>query len=462
MSAKTASSNFECLECGFLTLKYFGKCPQCGEWNSLVESRPTTESPASSTVLNRPVPLSSVENQHLSRRSTGLAEFDRVLGGGLIHQSLILIGGEPGVGKSTLLIETAANLAKDGTVLYVSGEESASQIKSRLDRLGLDAPGIMLLTLATLDEVKAAVNELQPNLLIIDSIQTISGRDTAWSKGAVSTMRQVTAELIELTKHSPMTTFIVGHITKEGQLAGPKTLEHMVDTVLYFQGDPQSDLRILQAAKNRFGSVNELGIFQMLEDGLKSVQDPSGHFIHQRRSSEAGTTVYAALQGQRPLLMEIQALVTESPMGGNPRRNCVGYDPARLAMLVSIIEKKVHIPYYKHDIFLNITSGLMLKEPAADLAVAAVLISSILGIPLPSDLMLLGELGLTGEIRPMTFLQRRIAESRRHGFSALLIPAFQLSELKSDKDGIRGIEHIRELASLIRSQKKTPRSPSSA
>ncbi len=458
MCAKAASSHFECLECGYQALKYLGKCPQCGEWNSLVESRPHTPETASISI-NRPVDLISVESQTQHRRSTGLAELDRVLGGGLTRQSLILIGGEPGVGKSTLLIETAANLAKEGPVLYVSGEESASQIKGRLDRLKLSAENIQLLTLATIDDVKSAVDEIRPILLIIDSIQTISGRENPWSKGSVSTMRQVTAELIELTKHSDLTTFIVGHITKEGQLAGPKTLEHMVDTVLYFQGDTQSDLRILQAAKNRFGSVNELGVFQMLEDGLKSIQDPSGHFIHQRRKSEAGTTIYPAIQGQRPMLMEIQALVTESPLGGNPRRNCVGYDPARLAMLVSIIEKKIHIPYYKHDIFLNITSGLMLREPAADLAVTAVLISSILGIPLPSDLMLLGELGLTGEIRPLNFLERRISESQRHGFRAIYIPAFQMQEQKSKPQGIHGIEHLRELVQLIKTRKKESQMP---
>ncbi len=454
MSAKAASSRFECLECGFQTLKFFGKCPQCGEWNSLIECRdPAPEA----TVLpssNRPVPLKSIEDQARERISTGMSEFDRVLGGGLIRQSLVLIGGEPGVGKSTLLIETAAHLARNGRVLYVSGEESPGQIRSRLDRLGLDAGDIQLLTMATVDDVKSAVAEIKPHLLIIDSIQTIGGRENTWSKGSVGTMRQITAELIELTKQSDLTTFIVGHITKEGLLAGPKTLEHMVDTVLYFQGDPQSDLRILQAAKNRFGSVNEIGVFQMLGSGLKSVQDPSGHFIHQRRKSEPGTTIFPSIQGQRPLLMEIQALVTESPLGGNPRRNCVGYDPARLAMLVSIIEKKLHIPYYKHDIFLNITSGLMLKEPASDLAVAAVLISSNLGISLPSDLVLLGELGLTGEIRPLTFLERRVSESCRHGFSSILIPNFQIQEQKAEQKNVRGIEHIRELLQLIKAQRK--------
>ncbi len=456
MSAKAASSHFECLECGFQTAKYFGKCPQCGEWNSLVESQPPGPGQtAANSTPNHPVLLAQVENQSQTRLSTGMDEFDRVLGGGLIQQSLILIGGEPGVGKSTLLIETAAHMAKQGPVLYVSGEESPSQIKSRLERLRLDPGKIHLLTMASLDDVKSAVAELRPLLLIIDSIQTISGRDNPWNKGSVVTMRQVTAELIELTKQSRLTTFIVGHITKEGQLAGPKTLEHMVDTVLYFQGDPQSDLRILQAAKNRFGSVNELGVFQMFEDGLKSVPDPSGHFIHQRHKSEAGTTIFPAIQGQRPLLMEIQALVTESPLGGNPRRNCVGYDPARLAMLVSIIEKKLHIPYYKHDIFLNITSGLMLKEPAADLAVAAVLISSILGQPLPANQVLLGELGLTGEIRPLTFLARRISECHRHGFSTIIIPAFQLSEQKTETKNIRGIEHIRELHQIIKSKDKS-------
>ena len=337
MCAKAASSHYECLECGFQTVKYFGKCPQCGSWNSLTECRDPEAATGSAPSENRPIALDSVESKAQDRIPTGMSEFDRVLGGGLIRQSLVLIGGEPGVGKSTLLMETAAHLARQGTVLYVSGEESPGQIRSRLDRLGLEAGGIQLLTLATVDDVKGAVAELKPHLLIIDSIQTIGRRENSWSKGSVGTMRQVTAELIELTKQSDLTTFIVGHITKEGLLAGPKTLEHMVDTVLYFQGDPQSDLRILQAAKNRFGSVNELGVFQMLESGLKSVQDPSGHFIHQRRKSEAGTTIFPSVQGQRPLLMEIQALVTESPFGGNPRRNCVGYDPSRLAMLVSII-----------------------------------------------------------------------------------------------------------------------------
>jgi DNA repair protein RadA/Sms len=429
------SSLFECIECGFQGPKYYGRCPQCQAWNSLVESaNPEAEEAAESVPGNVPQKISEIDPQEIKRLLTGMDEFDRVLGGGIVTHSVILIGGEPGVGKSTLLLEVAAVLSEKGKrVLYYSGEESAVQIKIRAERLAIHSDNIYLFTIGTLEDLQRHVKEIKPDFLIVDSIQTITSKKTSTLSGSVSSLRYVTAAIIELAKKNGITVFIIGHITKEGQLAGPKTLEHMVDAVLYFQGEMQTDIRLLRAEKNRFGPVNEIGIFQMTEKGLTSVKDPSQVLIQNRQSHAPGTAIFPAMNGLRPLLIEIQALVSESPFAGNPRRIAIGFDNYRLSMLISIIEKKLKLPFYKSDVFLNITGGMIIREPAADLAVCSALISSYKNISTNPNAVVMGEVGLTGEIRPISFLETRLKEAIRQGFTSFSLPAAQ-NQLANNHD----------------------------
>ncbi len=418
---------FECVECGYQSPKYYGKCPQCDNWNSMIEVQ---ESPDEFSNTNKktqkPIKLNEIDQLTIKRNLSGLKEFDRVLGGGIVPDSSILIGGEPGVGKSTLLLEVSGLLAKNGKkILYYSGEESAAQIKIRADRLKIDSDFISILTMATLENLKKAVQEVKPDFLIIDSIQTINSKRGSHISGSISSIRFVTSEIIELAKTNNITAFIIGHITKDGQIAGPKTLEHMVDVVLYFQGEFKSDMRILRAEKNRFGPVNELGIFQMTSQGLNSVKDPSQIFLQQSKSYNSGTSIFPVMQGFRPILIEIQALVTETPFTGNPRRVSVGFDAYRMSMLISIIEKKLKLPFYKSDVFINITGGMNIKETAGDLSVLSTLISSYKNLVLPEDIIIIGEVGLTGEIRPVNFIEKRIKEALRQGFNKFILPSFQ-------------------------------------
>jgi DNA repair protein RadA/Sms len=440
-------SHFECIECGYQSAKYFGRCPQCQGWNTMVEGESGGDAADGETIpAARPQKLSEIDPAGVQRLVTGMDEFDRVLGGGIVSHSVILIGGEPGVGKSTLLLEVSAVLAQKGRkVLYYSGEESAPQIKLRADRLGVCSANVFLFTIGTLEDLKGHVRDIQPDFLIIDSIQTLTSRKTAHMSGSVASLRYVTAEIIEMTKKSGITVFLIGHITKEGQLAGPKTLEHMVDAVLYFQGETQTDIRLLRAEKNRFGPLNEIGIFQMSEKGLTSVSDPSQVLIQNRQSQAPGTAIFPAMNGLRPLLTEIQALVSESPFAGNPRRIAIGFDSYRLSMLISIIEKKLKLPFYKSDVFLNITGGMVIREPAADLAVCQALVSSYKNIVPRPDSVLLGEVGLTGEIRPISFLETRLKEAIRQGFSTIFLPAAQGLLPNYHDISVISINHIHEL-----------------
>jgi len=433
-------SIFECIECGFQNPKYYGRCPQCQGWNTMVEAASPDEAAADDVApADKPRRLSEIDPGETRRLVTGMDEFDRVLGGGIVSHSVILIGGEPGVGKSTLLLEVSSVLAQQGRkVLYYSGEESALQIKLRADRLGVSPENVFLFTIGTLEDLKGHIREIRPDFLIIDSIQTLTSRKTAHMSGSVASLRYVTAEVIELAKRSGITVFLIGHITKDGQLAGPKTLEHMVDAVLYFQGETQTDIRLLRAEKNRFGPLNEIGIFQMSEKGLTSVNDPSQVLIQNRRSQAPGTAVFPAMNGMRPLLTEIQALVSESPFAGNPRRIAIGFDNYRLSMLISIIEKKLKLPFYKSDVFLNITGGMVIREPAADLAVCQALVTSYKNITPRPDSILLGEVGLTGEIRPISFLETRLKEAIRQGFTTICLPAAQGAQGAQSSQGAAG------------------------
>lgn len=445
---------FECIECGYQSPKYYGKCPHCQNWNSMVELSTDDTVPGESSPDRQAVSLTSIEESRTKRVQTGLDEFDRVLGGGIVPDSVILIGGEPGVGKSTLLLEVSGILTQAGKkTLYYSGEESAHQIKSRANRLNINSSDIFLLTMGSISDLKKAALELKPQFIIIDSIQTLQPDKHSLVSGSISSMKWATSEIIEFAKKNEITVFVIGHITKDGSLAGPKTLEHMVDVVLYFQGEFKSGLRILRAEKNRFGPVNELGIFQMSGQGLSSVKDPSQLFLEQRSNAESGISVFPAMNGLRPILTEIQALVTESPFSGNPRRISVGFDNYRMSMLISVIEKKLKLPFYKSDVFLNITGGLSIRETAGDLAVLSALISSYKNINIPRDIVIIGEVGLTGEVRSAGYIDNRIKEAVRQGFKQFILPASQANPSQPKNISIISVENIFDFYNQI-GQKK--------
>ncbi len=417
----------------------------------MIEVKTQKDDTGRTTRAAKPVQLSQIEQLHLQREVIGLEEFDRVLGGGIVPGSIVLIGGEPGVGKSTLVLEVSGKLAaRKKKILYYSGEESASQIKLRANRLGVDADDIYLLTMGSLEDLKDAVREIKPDFLIVDSIQTINSNAGSAISGSLSSMRYVTSEIIETAKSSNISVFIIGHITKDGQIAGPKTLEHMVDAVFYFQGEIKTDLRILRAEKNRFGSVDEIGIFRMTATGLTSISDPSMMFLQHRQTSESGIAIFPTINGMRAIMLEIQALVTESPFAGNPRRIGVGFDHYRMSMLISIIEKKLKLPYYKSDVFLNIAGGMAVKETAGDLAILAALLSSYKNFTVPHDLIIIGEVGLTGEVRPVTFIENRVKECVRQGFSKFILPAAQADIKTVNNISITPVENLYGFYSRIK------------
>ena len=448
-------TEFECIECGYHSPKYYGKCPRCNNWNSMAQITPFNTEEIIQDGEIEPVKLDEIDKLKIKRTQTNIPEFDRVMGGGIVTDSVILIGGEPGIGKSTLLLEICGVLAKrDHIILYYSGEESAAQIKMRADRLKIQSGNINILNLGTLEDLKNSVDKIKPQYLVIDSIQTIRSTKNASISGSISSMKHITSEIINLGKKKGITVFIIGHITKDGQIAGPKTLEHMVDVVLYFQSEIKSDLRILRTEKNRFGPVDELGIFQMSSLGLASISDPAQIFLHNESKSACGVSVFPAMNGLRSILIEIQALVTQSPFAGSPRRISVGFDNYRMSMIISIIEKKLRIPFYKSDVFLNITGGLTLKETCGDLAAVSALISSYENFSLPKDLIIIGEVGLTGEVRAVSFLKNRLTEAERQGFTNFILPRSQLKNLDKKSITIYGTENISDLYQTLQQLKK--------
>jgi len=421
-------SAFICQNCGFETPRWLGRCPSCNQWNSLVEEhRAARRSKVNERVRiagagARPVKLSQVEAKAASRCPTGLGELDRVLGGGLVPGSLLLIGGEPGIGKSTLTLQVANQLARNGTkVLYVTGEESAEQVRLRARRLSAVAESIYILCAIDLDDILAAADELTPGLLVIDSIQTMFRASLTSAPGSVGQVRECTAELLRLAKSRTLTTFIVGHVTKSGAVAGPRTLEHMVDTVLYFEGEGFQQYRIVRAAKNRYGSTNEIGVFEMTEAGLNQVANPSEFFLSGRKPDVSGSAVVATIEGTRPLLAEIQALAAATPFA-LPQRVATGFDARRLSMLLCVLERRAGVSSAGQDVFVNVAGGLKIQEPAADLAVIAALASSIRNQLLPADAVFLGEVGLGGEVRSVARTESRIAEAARLGFTTVVLP----------------------------------------
>lgn len=446
-------TKFVCQECGYETAKWFGKCPSCGEWNTLVEE---IESKASDTKSQRGISKGKIEKiQNITsskkdRISTGSKEMDRVLGGGIIKSSLVLVGGDPGIGKSTLLLQVADYVSKKNLkVLYVSGEESGEQIKLRADRLGLGEGELYILSETNIDIIKDFVEKEEPDLLILDSIQTIYSPEVVSAPGSVSQVREVTAMVMRMTKVREMASFIVGHVTKSGAIAGPRVLEHMVDTVLYFEGERHFSYRILRSVKNRFGSTNEIGIFEMREKGLVEVENPSEVFLRGRPVDAYGTVVTAAMEGTRPVLIEIQALVTYSP-AGFAKRITTGIDNNRAAMLLAVLEKKAGLALQSSDTFLNVTGGLQLKEPACDLAILCALASSFKEIPIDFKTILLGEVGLTGEIRGVNSVEKRIIEAQKMGFERAVIAEANLNATKDLKDiEIVPVNNVRQAMDLL-------------
>lgn len=424
---------FVCQQCGYRSSKWLGKCVECGEWNSLMEEhRPRTSGARhgrASALVPQAKPYPSIEQKADSHLPTGLAEFDRVLGGGMVPGSVVLIGGDPGIGKSTLLLQVADHVCAQGlTVLYVSGEESEQQIRMRGDRLGIQAQGLFVLAETQIRNVLEIMEHVMPSAVVVDSIQTIYSDQFESTPGSVSQIREVAAQLLGFAKQRGATVFLIGHVTKEGVIAGPKALEHLVDTVLYFEGERQHNHRIVRATKNRYGATHELGIFEMTGRGLIPVTNPSSFFLSERPEGVPGTIVAACMEGTRPLLVEVQALVTSNKYGAG-RRMVLGVDPNRVAIILAVLEKRVGFHLGGEDVFVNLTGGLVVDEPAIDLPVAAAISSSFTNQSIDSGTVAFGEIGLAGEVRAATAAALRVKESQTLGFKRCLLPAGNLSGL---------------------------------
>ena len=451
MKSKTL---FYCTECGNETPKWAGKCPVCGAWNTIVEQPQAaktagkgTARPAGGETLRRARPVTELEADEEIRFSTGMRELDRVLGGGAVKGSLVLVGGAPGIGKSTLMLQICESLCLENKVLYVSGEESEHQLKLRARRLDVQSERLFVISETSLGDVLESVAAETPDVLIVDSIQTLYNDALESPAGSVSQVKDCTMALMQLAKGQGITVFVIGHVNKEGSIAGPKVLEHMVDCVLYFEGDQHTAYRILRAAKNRFGATNEIGVFEMRDSGLQEVENPSEMLLSGRPEDAPGTCVTCVMEGARPVLAEIQALAVSSP-AGNPRRTSNGFDYNRFAMLLAVLEKRGGLKVSACDAYLNIIGGLNLDEPAADLAAVIALASSYLDRPVPADLVAIGEVGLTGELRSVSQLDQRISEVRRLGFTQCLIPSRRNGELTAP-EGLRLLP-VRNIGEAIR------------
>ena len=439
MIVARAKTQFVCSECGGASPKWQGQCPHCNAWNTLAEARveaPVEHRYAALVSLTSVQSLGEVQAREMPRIASGIDEFDRVLGGGFVEGGVVLIGGDPGIGKSTLLLQSLAALSGKARVLYVSGEESAPQIALRARRLGVDAAHVRLLSEISLERIVASIGIEKPTVVVIDSIQTLYSEQLQSAPGSVAQVRECAAHLTRLAKQSGITLIMIGHVTKEGALAGPRVLEHMVDTVLYFEGDSHSSFRLVRAFKNRFGAVNELGVFAMTDRGLKGVANPSALFLSKHDVQVAGSCVMATQEGTRPLLVEIQALVDAAHVP-NPRRLSVGLDQQRLAMLLAVLHRHAGIAASDQDVFVNAVGGVRIGEPAADLAVLLAVVSSMRDKPLPRGLIAFGEVGLAGEIRPAPRGQERLREAAKLGFSMALIP-----RANAPKQAIEGLEVI--------------------
>ena len=462
MARSKEKSTFVCQECGADFPKWGGRCSECGAWNSLTEIRlPTAAAQSISSVPTsangyagaqaQVTLLSEVRVQNTLRESTGLDELDRVLGGGLVDGSVILIGGDPGIGKSTLLLQTVLRLQTQWPCLYVTGEESLQQVALRAQRMEADlatAGQITLMSETSVEAILAHCARQLPRLMVVDSIQTLHTEGLTAAPGAVSQLREATAQLVRFAKRHAVTIFIVGHVTKEGALAGPRVLEHMVDTVLYFEGDPGARYRVIRAVKNRFGAANEIGVFAMTDRGLKPVSNPSAIFLSRHESPVPGSVITVTREGTRPLLIEVQALVAEHP-GGNAKRLTVGLEQNRLAMLLAVLHRHGNIALYDQDVFLNVVGGVRVAETAADLASLLAIVSSFRTRPLPDGLIVFGEVGLAGEIRPVTGGPERLHEAAKHGFTRAIVPKANLPARPIAGLNITPVTHLDQALDLL-------------
>lgn len=443
--AKAKGSVFFCGECGYESTKWLGKCPACGSWNTMLEQKKISSVPSiNSLAYAHAIPLADVTTTASGRVSSGIGELDRVLGGGIVPGSVTLLGGDPGIGKSTLLMQTAAELTKQGTVLYVTGEESASQLKLRAERLGVGGD-MLILAENDLSAIESEVDRVKPAYVMIDSIQTMYSADCSGTNGSISQIREATSLITRMAKRTGAATFIVGHVTKDGAIAGPRILEHMVDTVLYFEGDRQDSFRLLRSVKNRFGSTDEIGVFEMRSTGMAEISDPSTLFI--TGTDLPGCAVTCAMEGTRPMMVEVQALLSTSPFS-NPRRMAAGLDNNRLVLLLAVLEKKAGLRFYDKDVYTNVVGGIRLDERACDLAVAMCIAGAGADIALPPRTAILGELSLTGEVRPVNRLDKRIQECTRLGFSHIVVPN---SDTLPKVDGLNytRVKNIREALCIL-------------
>lgn len=432
-------TRYVCQECGSTQPKWMGRCPDCGEWNTLIETLVDTDKSAAATPAarqalvqrNAPRPLAQIEADHYQRTMLPMEEFNRVLGGGLVPGSLVLIGGDPGIGKSTLLLQMSAGLAQGGQVLYVSGEESAQQIKLRADRLGIASERLFILTETNMTAILEHIKQMSPQFLVVDSIQTVYLEELQSAPGSVSQVRECAARFQEVAKGQNIPVFLIGHVTKTGVIAGPRVLEHIVDTVLYLEGERFHAYRLLRSVKNRFGATNEVGIFEMGDVGLSEVLNPSEVFLAERLPNASGSSIAVTMEGTRPLLVEIQALASTTSFG-NPRRTANGVDMNRLLLLIAVLTKRVGIRMGDQDVFVNVIGGLQINEPASDLAVATAIASSFRNRPVAADVALVGEVGLSGELRAVGHLETRLKEAAKLGFKRCILPASsQLKQIKS-------------------------------
>lgn len=443
-----------CQQCGQTYSKWMGKCQECGEWNSIVEERvveaPKHGAPRSMVERSEPLPISKITTEHISRYVSDLSELDNVLGGGLVPGSVVLLGGEPGVGKSTILLQAADQYARSGRkVLYVSGEESASQIALRSNRLGVSTDNLFVVSETVLENVLGHIEKLQPDLLILDSIQTIYSNLLDSQPGSVGQLRECAYQLISLAKETNLATFLVGHVTKEGAIAGPKILEHMVDVVLYFEGTSSQTFRLLRSIKNRFGSTNEIGVFEIVSKGIKQVTNPSELFLSERPKTIPGSVIVASVEGTRPILVEVQALVSTSHLA-MPRRTAIGIDNNRVALLVAILEKRGGFRLYDQDVYVNLAGGLRITETAIDLGVVSALISSYTGKAVQQGTAFFGEVGLGGEVRSIPKAQIRVKEAQRIGLKRAFVPVKVAKELEDIKDfELIPVDHVQELSDRL-------------
>lgn len=441
---------YVCSACGAVASKWAGQCADCGAWNTLVESvRAAAGSSRGGYTgqLSEVRLLPEVEEAQDPRMPTGVSEMDRVLGGGLVPGAVILIGGDPGIGKSTLLLQLAVGLQAQLPALYVAGEESLQQIALRARRLGLPSAPLALVSETAVERIIACAQARRPGLMVIDSIQTMYTEQLPGAPGSVGQVRESTAQLVRFAKQSGVIVVLIGHVTKDGALAGPRVLEHMVDTVLSFESDPGGRYRMLRATKNRFGAVNELGVFAMTDAGLKEVAHPSAIFLSRQDQSAAGSVVTCVREGSRPLLLEVQALVDDSPLA-NPRRLTVGLEHNRLALLLAVLHRHGDVPLFNQDVFLNVVGGIRVNETAADLPVAAVVVSSLRNRPIPSETVIFGELGLSGEVRPVPYGEERLREAAKHGFTRALVPLANRPR-RGAGIGTMDVQGVRHLADLL-------------